>query len=366
MYRECNEVANKGVRLKKNNMFIEVGKNKKTLVNCLIGANNKVTYEKEINKIHRIIEMEYKPDIITDLSILDNKQLEPLWQRIVKDTPFISATLPIYSVTKKDSKISCNELLEVIIEQMENGVGMITIHPTANKEIYQYSKHRMIPITSRGGGIVVKDLIIRKFSDDNVYMKILPEVIKQAKKHNVTISIGATFRSGNIFDSNDKAQLLEIKEQVKIANEISRNGVGVIIESPGHAKPSDINKITEILNKTGFPIMPLGPIPTDIAVGMDHISAGIGATLMGLQGCANIIATVTRDEHTGGVPSIESTIEAIRVAKIAAHIIDMEKLNDVELDEKIVKQRVETRTCVFGKKTSGCERCSELCPLNIV
>lgn len=46
--------------------------------------------------------------------------------------------------------------------------------------------------------------------------------------------------------------------------------------------------------------MPLGPIPTDIAIGMDHIAAAIGATIMGIEGCANIISTVTREEHTGG------------------------------------------------------------------
>ncbi|MCQ7013136.1 phosphomethylpyrimidine synthase ThiC, partial [Clostridioides difficile] len=71
--------------------------------------------------------------------------------------------------------------LDIIIEQMENGVGMITIHPTANKQIFEDSKNRMVPVTSRGGGMVIQDLISKNFSEDNVYLKILPEIIKYAQ-----------------------------------------------------------------------------------------------------------------------------------------------------------------------------------------
>lgn len=134
----------------------------KTLVNCLIGANELEDYKYEI-KIDCILNISEKPDIVSDLSTKRRKISESIWYKIVKDTPFVSATLPIYLVSKNNNKIDSNELLDIIIEQMENGVGMITIHPTANKQIFEDSKNRMVPVTSRGGGMVIQDLISKIF-----------------------------------------------------------------------------------------------------------------------------------------------------------------------------------------------------------
>jgi phosphomethylpyrimidine synthase len=75
------------------------------------------------------------------------------------------------------------------------------------------------------------------------------------------------------------------------------------------------------------------------------------------------ITSVTREEHTGGIPSIESSIEAIKTSKIAAHIIDMNKLGNYLEDEEIVNYRSKRQTCVFGKKKPGCSRCADVCPL---
>lgn len=256
-------------------------------------------------------------------------------------------------------------MLEIIIEQMEYGVGLITIHPTADRETFEEAKRRIVPITSRGGGMVLKDLLAKDFKEENVYLKILPQIMHYARKYKVVLSIGTTFRSANIFDSNDQAQRMEIEKQIALAKIISQNNVGVIIESPGHSRPKDIKKISSVLKSVGFPIMPLGPIPTDIAIDMDHVAGAIGAVLMGLEGCANILAAVTREEHTGGRPSVESTIESIKTAKIAAHIIDIHNLDDTMKDSEVVQFRAKAHTCVYGKNTKYCERCKELCPLNI-
>ena len=86
---------------------------------------------------------------------------------------------------------------------------------------------------------------------------------------------------------------------------------------------------------------------------------------MGLEGCANILATVTREEHTGGRPTIESTIEAIRTARVAAHIIDIHNNNDTSRDMRVAEKRAKANTCIFGKDTKYCDRCEELCPLSI-
>ena len=360
-----SETNNRTVKLKYKNGFIEAGSGKKTLVNCLIGINDECESSFEFEKLDQIMNSIEKPDIITDLSTKKVAVKDTIWYKVANDTQYVSGTLPIYLVKSNGGHIDENELLDIIIEQMENGVGLITIHPTANKNIFDKAKKRMVPVTSRGGGIVIKDLIAKKFMEKNVYLKILPQIISHAQKNNVTLSIGATFRSGNIFDSNDESQRMEIESQINLAKLISDQGIDVILESPGHARPKEIMEISAVLKKSGFPVMPLGPIPTDVAIGMDHISSAIGATIMGLEGCTNIIAAVTREEHTGGRPTIESIIEAIKTAKIAAHIIDIHNINDVDIDKIIAKDRSKSNTCIFGKATKYCDRCKKLCPLSI-
>lgn len=113
----------------------------------------------------------------------------------------------------------------------------------------------------------------------------------------------------------------------------------------------------------GYPIMPLGPIPTDIAIDQDHISSAIGATILGMLDCVDIITAVTREEHTGKIPTLESSIEAIKASKIAAHIIDLNKLEDYSADDDIVRYRTDHQTCIYGKNSSGCSRCAHVCPL---
>ena len=368
MHKEDVEIGSsksKVVQLKGRDGYVEAGLGKKTLVNSLIGFNLENENEYELEKLNTINNLVEKPDIITDLSTRKVCKTDALWYKVANETHCIAATLPVYLIKTQNDIIGVSELLEIIIEQMEDGVGLITIHPTANREIFSESRKRMVPITSRGGGIVIKDLIAKEFKDENVYLKILPQIISHARKHGVVLSIGTTFRSGNIFDSNDKAQRMEIELQISLAKVIARCDVGVIIESPGHARPRDIKQISKVLRRAGFPVMPLGPIPTDAAPGMDHISSAIGATIMGLEGCAHILAAVTREEHTGGRPTIESTVESIKATRIAAHIIDIHNNNDTIIDMEFAQSRAKSNTCVSGKDTKYCDRCKELCPLMI-
>ena len=107
--------------------------------------------------------------------------------------------------------------------------------------------------------------------------------------------------------------------------------------------------------------MPLGPIVTDTGIGMDHITAAIGVTLMGLDGNVQIISAVTREEHTGNIPSVESTKEAVLTARLAAHVIDMDQLHDYSSDYKYAIAR--KKSCIAGQSASGCSRCGDYCPL---
>jgi phosphomethylpyrimidine synthase len=239
---------------------------------------------------------------------------------------------------------------------------MITIHPTARRDIIALAGRRNVPWTSRGGGLVVTDLLAGSQAQ-NAYLDILPDLAPVARARGATISIGATFRSATVMDADDEAQREEIAFQGELAAQLLRDGCSVIIEGPGHAAPAAIRGLAERMRKTGCPIMPLGPIPTDLAIGQDHISAAIGATLMGLEGAAHILAAVTREEHTGGVPQIISTLEAIDAARVAARVIDLHRYGPGLEDSRVVAERSDHRTCVVGRTVRGCSRCGDACPL---
>src|SRR5262249_45285645 len=156
------------------------------------------------------------PDIISDLSLLHDGELL-LWSTIVADADCVAATLPVCSVRSRRGRVDRAELLERAIEQMEGGVGLITIHPTPCQYLHQLSQKRLIPCTSRGGNMVATDSAARGWPHENVYLEILPDIVAQARKHSVVLSIGASYRSGTIFDSCDKVQREEIKIQIRIA-----------------------------------------------------------------------------------------------------------------------------------------------------
>ncbi|MDV7212496.1 phosphomethylpyrimidine synthase ThiC [Azotobacter beijerinckii] len=352
------------VEIRTGSGSLSAGEGFRTLIMALVGASHPRQFEEQARKIQALFSCSAHPEIISDLSIVRSANEPPLWRRVINETCAAAATLPVYSVKPSaDGRIAPSELLDIAIEQMEAGVGLMTIHPTPCKQINDLALTRLVTFTSRGGGLIINDAKRREWKGDNIYLQILPELIKHAKRNGTVLSLGASYRSANIFDSCDAAQTKEIEVQTQLACEISRHGVGVIIESPGHARPRDIKKVAALLRPSGFPVMPLGPIPTDTAVGQDHISSAIGATLMGLERCAHILAAVTREEHTGGIPSVESTLEAVAAAKVAAHIIDLELLGEDKLDREIALARSQARTCLSMKKSHGCDRCARACPL---
>lgn len=339
---------------------VRIGPNEPVRVMALIGSTSRRDQNAEEDKVLRLAGMSDGPDVVADLSLRGSDR--PLWQRIL-EVGLPAATLPIYTVRPASARIDRAELLDRALEQLSGGVGMITIHPTASKAMVDLAlAERHVPWTSRGGGIVIRDMLARG-STTNAYLEILPDLVPVAKRLGATISIGATFRSANILDADDRTQRLELAAQADLVRQLTADGCSVLVEGPGHATPAAIRSLAERMRRIGCPIMPLGPIPTDMAIGQDHISAAIGATLLGLEGAAHMIAAVTREEHTGGVPDIEATIEAVAASKVAARVIDLHIHGPSPQDLAAVQDRRANRTCVVGRATPGCSRCGNACPL---
>lgn len=335
-----------------------IGPGHPTRVMGLIGSSHPRDQSEQLEKLDAIASMARPPSIVADLSLAGCGELV---SEIVA-RGFVASSLPVYAVTARSSRLDACELLDRAISLMELGAGVLTIHPTPTPELVGLARRRLVPWTSRGGGLVIVDML-NSGGATNVYMDILPDLVSHAKRTTTTLSIGASFRSANIFDSNDATQQAELAAQLQLADELHGSGVPVIIESPGHARPRDIIAIAAKLASTDYPIMPLGPIPTDTAIGQDHIAASIGVTIMGLQGAAHVIAAVTREEHTGGIPTTESTIEALLAANVSAHVIDIDRLDATSLDLEIATGRSERASCIHLKASPGCSRCAQTCPL---
>lgn len=340
---------------------LSVGKGAPTALNVLIGANTEKQYDDEFEKIDVLNKSAFPISIVTDLSILKAKQGAELWRKIVRDGRFAAGTVPVYQAAVS-GRISQQQLVDVIQEQAENGVKLITIHPTPDRNLLEMCKHRRVPITSRGGAAVCADMVSGR-RDENVYIRALDDVIRIGAANHITLSIGSSFRSANLHDAMDETYIYELSKQIQIAEYCHSRGVNAVVETPGHASPQNIFKICERLKRScPFPIMPLGPLPTDCAFDQDDYAASIGAVLMGTNNCADILSVVTRDEHIGGVPTIDSIISAIKKYSVAKHIIDIYKIQDTQLDDVVSLQRSKMSSCIFelGK---NCDRCGTLCPL---
>lgn len=351
--------------MEKNRFFLindlPVGKDAPTALNILIGANTQAQMEEEKAKIDILLGSGLPISIITDLSLFCGDREQPLWELVAKDGRCAPGTVPVYQAVEKNGSIDKNRLLDLIEYQAENGVRIITIHPTPTVKLIELSQKRLVPITSRGGAAVCFDMIYNHRSQ-NVYVEILDDVIRIAKKYSVILSIGSSFRSANLHDSLDTAFYQELQSQLTIADYCLKCNVNTIIETPGHVAPQGIFQLCDYLaQKCQHPIMPLGPMPTDCAFDEDDLAGSIGAVLMGTRGCADILSIVTRDEHLGGIPRIESIISATKKYTIAKHIIDIYKTDDKSADYFVAQKRSKNTSCIIN--STDCSRCNNLCPL---
>jgi len=347
-------------QLKTKKGFIGIGKDYPIRVNCNIGTNRTNSFNSEIEKINTIFQnKETTPDTMMDLSIVENKT--PLSKYIIDNFEVAVGIIPYYMILDKKNGISRNQLLEYIIEQAEYGVSFLTLHFTANSLLYDLAeKNRHIPVTSRGGSIILSDSIMNR-KTDNILIENIDKIIEIALKYHIAISLGTTFRPAGIKDACDEVHILETKEQLKICQYLQKRGINVIIENIGHIDLLQLQNHSELLQKFNAPIMPLGPLPTDNAVGYDDIASAIGASFSAYFNCCHIINSITPTEHLTSNFTIENIIKGIKAAKLAAHSINILKFNEYrEIDNKIYESRAKLKSCL-----NNCNRCDDLCPLKL-
>lgn len=306
-----------------------IGKGLRTKVNANIGTSPQVAnIRNELKKLKAAEEA--RADTVMDLSI--GGDLRKIRRRILKATNLPLGTVPIYqaaidTVKRKKfiGRMTEENILEVIEEQAKDGVDFMTLHAGVTQKTLEIlrKKKRMTGIVSRGGAFLTEWMIFNE--RENPLYEEYDEVLKIAKKYDITLSLGDGLRPGSLADASDEAQIEELITLGKLAERARKAGVQVMIEGPGHMPLDQIEENIRLEKRLcrGAPFYVLGPLTTDVASGYDHISGAIGGALAAWKG-ADFLCYVTPAEHLR-LPTVQDVWEGVIVTRIAAHSADIAK-----------------------------------------
>ena len=174
-------------------------------------------------------------------------------------------------------------------------------------------------------------------------------------------------------------QLAEIRQNVQLADRARAAGVQVIIEGAGgHIRSDRIAPMVKYYKKkSAYPLFVAGPLPTDVAVGYDHIAGAAGASIASAAG-ADYLCYITPAEHLG-LPSPAAVKEGLIAFRIAAHIGDTVKYGREAEDTKIAQLRAALdregqircsmdpdRARALSDGDAECTMCGEFCAIKIM
>lgn len=318
-----------------------IGKGLKTKINVNIGTSqNRENFDEELKKME--ISIRYGADAIMDLSTGQN--INKLRHLIIEKSKIPLGTVPIYQTAKESEKITdmtTDGMFDAIKTHAKDGVDFITIHCGVTRKVINTLKNhpRTTGIVSRGGSFLNKWM--NHHQKENPYYEYYDELIKLARKYDMTLSLGDGLRPGCIADATDRSQIQELIILGELAKKAYENDVQVMIEGPGHIPLNQIETNMKIQKSlcNNAPFYVLGPLVTDIAPGYDHITSAIGGAIAAASG-ADFLCYVTPSEHLA-LPSTEDVKQGVIASKIAAHAADLANgiKSAIDLDKKMSEAR---------------------------
>lgn len=364
-----------------------IGRNLKTKVNANLGTSGECcSLELESEKLKAALDA--KTDSIMDLST--GSDLAGFRRFFLESSPVMVGSVPIYGLAadlvarhRALDEMDADLLLKSIERQCREGLDYITVHcgvtlaSVKKLDIYE----RIMPCVSRGGSIHMHWM--RKNGKENPLYEYYDDLLEIAHKYDVTLSLGDGFRPGTILDATDGAQLEELMILGELARRAYDRGVQTMIEGPGHVPLMQIQANMLLQKKlcNGAPFYILGPLPTDIAAGYDHITAAIGGAIAGAAG-ADFLCYVTPAEHLG-LPNTQDVYDGVMATRIAGHIADIAKglpgaidadrrmsecrqkldwdgMIREAIDPELVKRRLQVT-----EDREACSMCGKLCAVKI-
>ncbi|WP_229234026.1 phosphomethylpyrimidine synthase ThiC [Candidatus Methanoliparum sp. LAM-1] len=370
-------------------MPIGIGELLSTKINANIGTSRDfVDLHYEIEKARTALK--YGADSIMDLST--GGDLDLIRRSIIKELAMPIGTVPIYQAGldnkgKAVVEMSSDDLFNTIRKHAKDGVDFITVHVGVNKNSVErlINGKRILGVVSRGGAFTIAWMMHN--DEENPLYKEFDYLCEIAREYDLILSLGDGMRSGCIEDSTDRSTFSEYITLGELVKKAREYGVQTIVEGPGHVPLDEIDINVRTIKKltNNAPLYLLGPLPTDIAPGYDHIVGAVGGSLAGFFG-ADFLCMVTPSEHLA-LPSIDDIKEGTIVAKIAAHIADTVKdgvkdrarLWDREMAEarenldwkrqfdlSIDRDKAELIKDKRRSESDACSMCGDLCAIKMV
>ena len=368
---------------------LAIGKGLRTKINANIGTSGDHTdLDMELEKVR--VSVAAGADTIMDLST--GGDLGAIRKAIIKASPVVLGTVPIYKAAaamlaakKAIVAMTADDIFAAIEKNGEDGVDFITVHCGVSRRSVASieAEGRLLGIVSRGGSITANWM--RCNEKENPLYEYYDRLLEIAHQYDMVLSLGDGLRPGCIADATDRGQVQELILLGELCKRARDKGVQVMIAGPGHVPIKDIQANVQLEKSlcNGAPFYVLGPLPTDIAPGYDHITAAIGGAIAGAAG-ADFLCYVTPSEHLR-LPSVEDVREGIMASRIAAHIADIAKglPGAMELDvmmagyRKAINWQGQISTAIDQEKAGrlleksatakeeGCTMCGELCAIKL-
>ncbi len=369
--------AGSAVIMQRGKRYTGIGKGLSTKVNVNLGTSStKVCLDDEIQKAE-IAEV-FGADTISDLSM--GGDINAIRKEIFSHTTIPITTVPIYqSVVENGLKrMTADDVIATLRMQIGQGISSVVIHGVSREMLTELKKRkRLLGMVSKGGSITSAFMLMNEC--ENPFIEHFDEVLSLCRKHDIVLSLGNTARSGCIHDRRDRMQLAEIRQNILLANRARAAGVQVIIEGAGgHIRSDRIAPMIKYYKKkSAFPLFVAGPLPTDVAIGYDHIAGAAGASIASAAG-ADYLCYITPAEHLG-LPSPAAVKEGLIAFRIAAHIGDTVKYGREAEDTKIAQLRAaldrEGQICcsmdpdrarALSDGDAECTMCGEFCAIKIM
>lgn len=306
-----------------------IGLGLRTKVNANIGTSaDYPDIKDELIKLQ--VALEAGADAIMDLST--GGDLENIRKVIIERCPVPVGTVPIYEAAVRVAKergsitrMTADDLFDVIESQAKQGVDFMTLHCGITRESVRRLKEqgRITDVVSRGGAFLVTWIVVNE--RENPLYEQYDKVLEIARRYDVTLSLGDGLRPGCLTDATDRAQIQELIILGELVKRARQAGVQAMVEGPGHVPLDQVTTNVQIQKRLceGAPFYVLGPLVTDVAPGYDHITAAIGGAIAASAG-ADFICYVTPTEHLG-LPTPDDVREGVIAARIAGHAADIVK-----------------------------------------
>jgi len=354
-----------------------IGKGLSTKVNVNLGTSStKACLDDEIQKAK--IAEKFGADTISDLSM--GGDINAIRKEIFSNTTLPITTVPVYQAVAEHGlkMMTADDIMATFRMQAGQGISSMVIHGVNREMLGELQrKKRLLGIVSKGGSITSAFMLMNRC--DNPFVEHFDEVLSICRRHDIVLSLGNTARSGCIHDRRDRMQLAEIRQNVQLAHRAHSAGVQVIIEGAGgHIRSDRIAPMVKYYKKQSpFPLFVAGPLPTDVAVGYDHIAGTVGASAASAAG-ADYLCYITPAEHLG-LPRPDAVKEGLIAFRIAAHIGDTVKYGREAEDTKIAELRAALdregqircsmdpqRARELSDGDAECTMCGEFCAIRIM